>query len=221
MLIALTDRTGIRAVSPRLESELDRICGTISKTFTKEHTAQGAHLVDGISIVGLQAEIDALEATVAAIQQSSWITVKKTTDESRSNNPGSGADVVTDDGELKFSLAASGVYTIRGTIYFEVSAVGTELKYRISGPSSPTRVQGEVRHPVNVPFPAVFRAYASLNERMIPFSGDTNGYGMAHIDMLVINGSNAGTFSFQWCSSVSTAASVTVKKGSFLEYIRQ
>lgn len=221
MLVVLHDRTAIRAISPKLEAEFDKLCGTISQTFTKEHTAQGAHTVDGFSIVAIQAEVAALTAAVSAIQQSSWITVKKSTDEARSNNGGSGAGVVVDDGELKFALAANTAYTIRGTIYFEVSAVGTELKYRISGPASPTRVQGEMRHPTNISLPAVFRAYASVNERMVPFSGDTNGYGVAYLDLLVLNGANSGTFSFQWVSSVATASSVTVKKGSFLEYIRQ
>lgn len=220
MLVALHDRPGIRAISPRLEREFDKLCATISQTFIKEHTEQGAHTIGSVP-VAISAELAALAASIAAIQQSSWITVKKTTDESRSNNGGSGADVVVDDGELKFTMAASTAYTIRATIFFEVSAVGTELKYRISGPSSPTRVQGEMTHPRNIPMLQVFRAYATVNERLIPYSGDTNGYGVAYLEMLVLNGANAGTFSFQWVSSVATAASATVKKGSFLEYIRQ
>lgn len=222
MLVAVHDRSAVERLSPELLAELDKLCGTISTTFIKEHTEQGAHSVPGFSIpVDIQNQIDALSALIAAIQQSSWITVKKSVDESRSNNDGSGVDVVVSDDELQFTMAANTAYTIRGTIYFEVSAVGTELKYRLTGPASPTRVQGEVRHPLNVPLPAVFRAYASVNERMIPFSGDTVGYGVAHIDLLVLNGANAGTFSFQWVSSVATASSCTVKKGSFLEYIRQ
>ena len=222
MLVAIHDRAAVELVSPQLLAELDKLCATISTTFIKEHTEQGAHSVPGFSIpVDIQNQIDNLSSQIAAIQQSAWITVKKTTDESRNNNDGSGSDVVTDDDELKFTMAANGVYSIRGVIHFEVSAVGTELRYRLTGPASPTRVQGEVRHPANISLPQVFRAYASINERMVPFSGDSTGYGIAYIELLVINGANSGTFSFQWLSSSSTASSATVKKGSYLEYIRQ
>lgn len=50
MLTTLGNREAIRAISPALEAELDRICATISTTFTREHDEQGHHIIVPSSI---------------------------------------------------------------------------------------------------------------------------------------------------------------------------
>jgi hypothetical protein len=225
MLVTLRNRTAIRGISPALEAEFDALCGVISQTFIKEHTEQGAHAAGVFSIpVSIQTQLDALASAIAAIQQSSWVTVKKTTDESRTNDGGGGVGVVVDDGELKFAMAANTVYTIRATIFYELDEVSTGnlLKHRWSGPAAPTVVQGEQRVGGTAFSARVLDAFDAANQDAAAYtSAATNCRGVAHLVLLVQNGANAGTFSFQWVSGKATAASAIVRKGSFLEYIRQ
>lgn len=224
MLVTVMNPGPIRRLSPALLEELDRAFATISTTFIKEHTEQGSHTGAFSIPVSVQTQLDALSAAIAAVSETPWTTISKSVDENRSNDGGSGAGTVVADGELKFSMAASTTYAVRATIFFELDEVstGNTLKHRFTGPAGSTRIQGEVRTAATAYAARVLDAYDAANQDGAAYtSAATNCRGVLYLELLVQNGSTSGDFSFSWVSGKATAASASVLKGSFLEYIQQ
>lgn len=152
-----------------------------------------------------------------------WTIVSKDTDTSRNNDAGSGAAVVVADPHLTFSMSASTTYRIRGTINFQLDNVntGNTLRHRFTGPSSPTVVTGNVWY-ISTSGAQVNRtldAFDASNQGLGAYiNGGTDCNGIAYLDLIVQNGSNAGSFTFAWVSGSSSTDSATVFKGSYLEY---
>lgn len=151
--------------------------------------------------------------------------VKKTVDESANNNRGSGANVVVQDTDLQFSMAANTTYIIRGTIWFSVenANLGAGLATQFTGTTSPTLVEGEIRTSGSAGVTSwnarAFTAFDSSNISQKPQGTASTGQaGVIMLFILVQNGANSGSFKFNWCSESSAANSATVRKGSYLEY---
>lgn len=65
MLVTVMNPGPIKKVSPALLQELDRICATISDTFIREHTEQGAHTGAFSLPVSLETRLDAIDADLS------------------------------------------------------------------------------------------------------------------------------------------------------------
>ncbi len=154
-----------------------------------------------------------------------WNTVIKSSDTSRSNDAGSGANVVVADPELTFAMLANTKYSIRGFFYIQIdqASLGNTIRHRFTGPASPTTVIGEInRITDNLAFnPRIFNAYDAANQDIGAQGVAASAQkGVAWFNILVQNGVNAGNFTFSWVSGSSSANSATVLAGSYLEYIK-
>ncbi len=135
-----------------------------------------------------------------------WTTVVKSTDTARSSTTTTSADPA-----LQFSLLANTKYIIRCSIFVTTNATA-DLKLTLTGPASPTAVYGSY---ITVPTgqSLVFTSYPS-NQGV---TGTGTEWPLT-IFLVVQNGANAGTFSFDWAQNTSDAGTTTVKAGSNIEY---
>ncbi len=156
------------------------------------------------------------DAAVAGIS-SGTPSVKKSADTSRTSTTTFAADP-----DLQISLAANTVYHIRIRVDYDPGSSGlgsADFKWRLTGPASPTRVSilasenaaGSLTSLVETPL----NAYPT--SRTLSTGGDQTA-GMILIDMMISNGANAGTFSFDWAQNASNVSATKVLKGSYLEY---
>lgn len=162
-------------------------------------------------------------ATGAAGAGTPWTLVKKTSDTSRNNNAGGGANVVVADPELLFAMLANTTYIIRGVFFLslEEANIGNDIRCRFGGPASPVAVVGEVRRTgSSLAYSArQLNGYDASNLSMgSQGAAATAQPGIAWFDIMVQNGANAGNFTFSWISADSLANSATVRKGSYMEY---
>lgn len=137
-----------------------------------------------------------------------WATVVKTSDTTRNSNTTTSADPA-----LQISLAASTTYAIRIVVKLRSTAAG-DFKWGLSGPASPTEVYGALVGASIGNANQAFEAYPANYQ----YVGSSSGAGLLVIEMTVENGTNAGTFSFDWAQNTSDAGPTTVKAGSYIEY---
>lgn len=126
---------------------------------------------------------------------------------------------LTSDSELTFAMAANKNYHIKFRIAFRVQgAAGTDFKYSVTGPASPTIVIGESRTKVGA-------SSTLVTTQLTDYPGSTTldggvGYGKVDIDLFVANGANAGTCVFKFACGTDTGGTdvASVLKASTLEY---
>lgn len=137
--------------------------------------------------------------------------VNKTLDESRQSTT-----AVANDAELFFPLAASTKYSIRGQIVCS-GPTTADLKFGLGGPTSPTvvAVASIALNFSAVVEPTYFNAFATTTSVQ---TSAAPSWSFITLDGIVQNGSNAGTFAFQWAQNASVASNTTVYAGSFLEW---
>jgi len=124
-----------------------------------------------------------------------WTFVKKTSDQTVSLSA-----THVDDTELQFAMSANKIYIIRTGLSLEFTS--GSYSWGIQGPSSPTRVRAS-----NV------SAYGT-----VVTAGGTTGTIVSLSPILIENGANAGNFKITFAQSSGAAGSVTMEKGSYLEY---
>lgn len=143
----------------------------------------------------------------------------KSVNESDDFNRGAGNNVVVDDAELQFTMAANETYMIRGCLIGSVlnGGAGGAIATRWAGPASPTLLRARIG--TGGTGLRTLQAYDVANVNLTPFAATagTDPW-ICLFDFIVQNGANAGVFSFKWVSNSSTANSATVSKGSYLEY---
>lgn len=143
-----------------------------------------------------------------------WSTVSKSTDQAVVNSA-----VLQDDSALSFLMLANSKYRIRGKIFFDTTAAG-DFKYTVSGPASPTLVRAEIIATVPGAVPAhtaLQVAYPAAAGVSLVGTGTTGGW--ISIDMIVHNGSTAGTFRFRFSQNTAQNDSgAVVRAGSYLEW---
>jgi hypothetical protein len=141
-----------------------------------------------------------------------WRQVLKTADETKTTNTTLAAD-----GVLKFTMAASQKYAVRGRIYFTTGATG-DFKARHTGPASPTLVMIQRRAVAAGASAdsslAVDAAYSSADITALGGAGS----GVIEFDGIIYNGTNAGDFAWQWAQNTSDGTATVVKAGSYLEW---
>lgn len=145
---------------------------------------------------------------------SPWTMVLKTADETRTNTT-----TLADDSSLKMSMAANTKYVFRTQIFFNAAAT-PDLKWRHSGPASPTSISITRRQIIaggtSIGTIAEDTAYSAL-DIAVAASG---GVGIIWIEGVIANGANAGDFVFRWAQNTSDAAATTILAGSWLEYMK-
>lgn len=154
-----------------------------------------------------------LTANSAATNGIEWVyaptVVQKTTDQSIVSNT-----TLADDDTLLFAMEANESYTIELLVFYS-SPSAQSIKFTFNGTATPVKVLGNVNitgtantNITNNFFTAYTTTYTATSQ--------TNGLIKAWI--LVQNGTNAGTFSFQWAQNASSTTPLTVLGGSYLRY---
>lgn len=142
-----------------------------------------------------------------------WTLKKKTAVTTRASTA-----VFAADPDLQFAMAANTTYAIRITAVFSGNtSIG--VKAELDGPASPTRVQFTTYYNRNssVSTPA-FAAHGAYNTAINLNLTGTPDYVVLHVEGIVQNGSNAGTFSLRWAQQTSNATGSSCLAGSTLEY---
>lgn len=141
-----------------------------------------------------------------------WTMVSKSANEARNTNT-----TLADDGALVFSMAASTKYRIRCRVWYDTAAT-PDFKYAIAGPASPTLVRIERRSCIAGGTPANVTGLDQAAVGSTALAGAGTVAGLVSFEAIWHNGSNAGTFSFQWAQNTSNGSDTTVLAGSYLEY---
>lgn len=171
----------------------------------------GDLLVDGTH-TGLTAVYDAAVPAINLSVTSTdiWVDIIKNATTTIASNT-----VVATDAQLQFAMEANASYIIQADIWLTVSSV-SGYRLSITGPATPTAVKAFMTEldDGNNDYYSDVAAYGSL--RTVTPSGNeiTND----HIEMLIENGANAGTFGIQFAQNSSSATVLTVHKGSRLRY---
>lgn len=154
-----------------------------------------------------------LTANSVATNGIEWVyaptVIQKTIDQSIISNT-----TLADDNTLFFTMEANESYTIE-LLAFYSSPSAQVIKFTFNGTSTPVKVLGNVNITgsgssalTNNFFTAYTTTYTATSQ--------TNGLIKAWI--LVQNGTNSGTFSFQWAQNASSTTPLTVLGGSYIRY---
>lgn len=141
-----------------------------------------------------------------------WTTVAKSVDTARS-----GTTTLADDPHLAIGLLAGTKYAIRGVVFFDAPLV-PGFKWAFSGPAAPTLVR--VMRSSIAPGAAVLGGIAvdAAYTVSTTIAGAAAPQGVLEFALIVHNGANAGSLTFQWAQSVSSGTAATVYAGSFLDW---
>ncbi len=145
---------------------------------------------------------------VAETGESQWISIVKTSDESIISDSS-----FADDGQLLFPVLENSTYSFRGHVAFETDTAA-DFKFEFGGVAAAASVEisgidGNGNHFLSTAFNAL---------HTIPVI-DTGTYHVT-FNGVVTTGATAGNISFRWAQNASDATSTTVKKGSYIEYMK-
>jgi hypothetical protein len=142
----------------------------------------------------------------------SWNIVPKTADQSRASTI-----AISDDSALVLAVSASKVYRIR-LVWGMVCGATGGFRWRITGPSTPTRVTYETIYtsPTTTPTRIFNSAFDAADNT---YSGDV-GPVIFVVEMLLDNGANAGNVTLSWAQQTSNGTNTTVLAASSIEYMQ-
>lgn len=127
-----------------------------------------------------------------------------------------GSTAYVDDGVLQFAVSASKDYTARFVIRCTTNA-SADIKFQITGPASPTLVKyvvtGIDANGAQASFSPLATAFSTSISCDISATTAT-----VFIDLIVRNGTNAGTVKLQFAQNTSNGVSTFISAGSILEY---
>lgn len=171
------------------------------------HEAAG----DPHPVYATAAEVSA--AITAALASILWRTVKKGTTETIASD-----STLSNDADLKFTMAANTTYAFRMQVFFSTSAAA-DFKWRHSGPAAPTAVSITRRNIIaggtSISQIAEDTAYSAADVALLASAG----LGIVWIEGIITNGANAGDFNFQWSQNTLDASNTSVLAGSYLEWM--
>lgn len=162
----------------------------------------------------LAATISDFATAAAAAVPAAWTTVKKTADESVTSDT-----TLSDDTHLTFAVAANKKYTFKFNIFY-YTEYDPGFKYKLAGPTSPTII--EVFASGNSPGTTTKYVEAPSVSFGTTYTGNNVNAGNGFIEIIGIlhNAGNAGSVTLQWAQEVSVAQPLTVRAGSYIEYIQ-
>jgi hypothetical protein len=141
-----------------------------------------------------------------------WTTIIKP-----SNTVRTSTSVLAADPHLTFNMGANTNYLIRGVFMMQSEAT-PDFKFRISGPTAPTQIRGNlsIDSSATTPTSLILSAYSAAD---ITILGATTYNAMVHFTISIKNGANAGAFEILWAQNTSNAANTIMWGGpSYLEY---
>jgi hypothetical protein len=150
-----------------------------------------------------------------------WSQKVKTVSTARSN-PARSADP-----HLTLTVAAAGIYLVRGLVFLSAEGGGPSILYRWTGPAAPTLVNLKVGQAAGVQTAQVMTgaaqslvtAFDAADRTFVMNTGaPATATGWLSIDGM-FQPSAAGTFALEWTGS-SAAWPITLLAGGFLEYRR-
>jgi hypothetical protein len=135
--------------------------------------------------------------------------VQKVSDETRISN-----NTLTNDSTLLFNMDANANYIIEVLVFYNSNSAQS-LQFTFNGTATPIRVLGNVNTSgtANNTLTNVFFTSYNTNYTL---TSQVSGFISANI--LVQNGTNSGTFSFQWAQNTSSTNPLTVLGGSYIRY---
>lgn len=139
------------------------------------------------------------------------------------------ADVTATSGNFAFDITANSVWRARFVLPFGVSGNGG-LKVQLTGPSAPTLVAAKGPGYPAYDFAAtaattVFPSATAFSADIFAYNasgagvGTTIGSGTLILDVIIVNGANAGTVTLQAAQNTA-AGSATLSAGCFMEAVR-
>lgn len=209
--VALADLadTGVGAALVKITRDAKgRVEGT--ETATAADLAYD-NATSGLTATDVQAAIDEVVATV--VSAGAWLTVKKSTDETRT-----ATTTLADDSALTVNLAA-GSYVIRLLVYYSIANATMDFKYAVASSGAVVTAYG-FRRALQAGNAGgaggqVEQPLSSLPNSTLTSSSAGTGY--LEVELMVET-SASGTVSFQWAQNTSDAGDCKVLKGSRLEY---
>lgn len=144
-----------------------------------------------------------------------WLGVSKKAVTSRNSTT-----ALTADPDLQFAMSANTNYIIRGLLRFDSASATPGFKFDLDGPAAPTNVAVVI---YDAAAGAIAPGFIGVDNafnvaRNLATAGSVTTFGIVHFEVLVENGSNAGTFSIRWAQNTSNGTNVNVRAGSYLEY---
>lgn len=145
---------------------------------------------------------------VAETGEAQWISIVKNSDESIISD-----DSLADDSQLVFPVLENSTYSFRGHVAFETDSAA-DFKFEFGGVAAAASVEisgidGNGNHFISNAFNDAKTIYVSATGTYhVTFNG------------VITTGATAGDISFRWSQYTSEATSTTVKKGSYIEYMK-
>lgn len=153
-----------------------------------------------------------------------WTLVGKSADESANNNRGNGNNVVADDADLQFALAAGSTYEVEFLLMGQVKdvSIANWINHRIAGPADAALIGLQSKTISNVHremsvFDTVNQGSSPATATAMSNLGSDTGNVLTYTRMW-IRSVSSGTWKFQWVSGSSTANSATVRRGSYVRW---
>lgn len=145
---------------------------------------------------------------------SEWLIVVKLAPTSKSSDAALAADPT-----LTIPIAANQTMLVRGQIHVTAGTT-PDLKYRMTGPASPTAVRLDRINRAGTNMTAPTNNYAIAYDTSDQVFDATSGTpsGAINLNGYIENGANSGNFSFEWAQNTSNATNATVRTGSYIEY---
>lgn len=145
---------------------------------------------------------------------SEWMIAVKLAATSKSSDVALAADP-----DLTIPIAANEIMILRGQIHVTTGAT-PDLKYRMTGPASPTAVRLDRVNRAGTSMTAPTNNYATAYDgadQVFDATSGTNSGGI-NFNGYIENGVNAGNFAFEWAQNTSNATNATVRAASYIEY---
>ena len=190
-----------------ISSVLDNLLGTTQGSVAYRGASSWASLPPGTLGQFLQTQGASANPTWASVTAPPWIFVKKTSDQTFTSNT-----TLTNDTQLFFTAAANATYAVQ-CVYSLSMTSGIGFKVAVTGPASPTRVRaGAIIVGGTFTNSAVTTSYSTI------ISNTSGGPSFVYINMIIINGSTAGTVNMQIAQAASSASPTVFEQGSYLQY---
>ena len=134
--------------------------------------------------------------------------VNKTADETVNNS-----NVLQDDDELLFALAANEIWTGRAFLLFTSSSTDADIKFRFTAPALGAVYTAGTYKATATGVITLISGVGAL----VPYQGNDANVVLAILEFTVVNGANAGDLQLQWAQNTAKAADTKVLIGSHLE----
>jgi hypothetical protein len=149
-----------------------------------------------------------------AVNPGVWIYVKKTSDQTKTNDA-----VAAVDSQLSFAMAAGVKYAVEAIIPW-VTTANADFRYRWIMPATPSSMDFLNEYFLNAgPLVSTYEFYTSVPAAATVLSSASAVGGHMRLAGQFQNGLNTATFAFSWAQGTSHADSTIVRAGAYLRYM--